>query len=248
MSIEEIASALASANRRGAQIRTGAPLEDAAQAYEVQQRVWARVQEGRRPVAWKVGAPDDRTKPTGSPILATHASGAALSGRSLHRIGIEAEVAYRLGRDLPARDRAYADEEIAAAVMEVVVAIEICDTRLADWGTAPDLWKLADFQNNAALVVGSGTTQWRAIDFTAQRAELLVDGTPLVDLAGGHPFGNPFRLMPWIVAHCGRWWGGLKAGDAITTGSWGGVHYVEPECEVRARFAGIGEAAATILG
>jgi 2-keto-4-pentenoate hydratase len=130
----------------------------------------------------------------------------------------------------------------------VIVAIEICDTRLADQKTASDLWKLADFQNNGALITGSGVARWQAIDWLRQRAELLVNGEPRIDVTGAHPFGDPFRLLPWIVAHCVRRCGGLRAGDIVTTGSWGGVHYVEPGCEVRARFAGIGEAAVTIRG
>jgi 2-keto-4-pentenoate hydratase len=105
----------------------------------------------------------------------------------------------------------------------------------------PALWKLADFQSNSALVVGSGTRDWRAIDFKAQRVELRI-GERTIAATGAHPFGNPFRLMPWIAAHCARRAGGLRAGDVVTTGSWTGLEIVLPGHEVIARFPGVGEA------
>ena len=246
MSSETIAALLAGAHASASQIASAGVLQDAAQAYAVQDRVFAGICRGQRMRAWKVGAAKLETEPTASPILALHDSPADLPGSAFHRIGVEAEVAYRFARDLPNRVAAYAFEEIAAAVGEALVAIEVCDTRLADWKTASELWKLADFQNNGALIIGSGTAHWQAIDFRVQRAELLVDGQTRIDVTGGHPFGDPFRLLPWLVAHCAPRSGGLRAGDVVTTGSWGGVHYVEPGCEVRARFSGLGEAAVSI--
>lgn len=248
MSGDAIAGMLVGAHERATQVRTSGDLRDAAHAYVVQQLVWARIRPGQRVRAWKVGAPNAATEPTVAPILALHDSPADLSGGDFHGIGVEAEIAYRLARDLPRRESAYSLDEIAGAIGEAIVAIELCDTRLADWATASDLWKLADFQNNGCLVTGTGVARWREIDFVAQRAELHVNGEPRSDVIGAHPFGDPFRLLPRIVAHCARQTGGLRAGDLVTTGSWGGVHYVEPGCEVLARFAGIGEALVSIRG
>ena len=41
------------------------------------------------------------------------------------------------------------------AVLEAVVTLELCDTRLQDWEDASALWRLADQQSNAALVLGN---------------------------------------------------------------------------------------------
>jgi hypothetical protein len=46
--------------------------------------------------------------------------------------------------------------------------------RLADWVGASSLWKLADFQSNAALIIGTGMRAWREIDFGAQTVERLL--------------------------------------------------------------------------
>lgn len=243
MSAGSIAGLLSAAHRARTQIQSAGELPDAAQAYAAQDLVWRQIRPGARVRAWKVGGANDRVEPTASPILRLEQSPAQLAAADFHVIGLEAEIAFRLARDLPA---AAAEADIAAAVGEAVVAIEICDTRLSDWKTASELWKLADFQNNAALVTGSGTARWQTIDWRAQRAQLMVNGATRIDVTGAHPFGNPLRLMPWIAAHCARRSGGLRAGDVVTTGSWGGMHYVEPGCEVHARFPGIGEASVLI--
>jgi len=244
MNPADTAALLAGAHSARVQVRTRADLapQSAGDAYAVQDLVYAAVRGGQRVTAWKVGGPDDKVEPTASPVLRVLKTPARVAAGDFHMIGVEAEVAYKLARDLPPRDVPYSGEEIADAVSQAVVAIEICDTRLADWKEAPDLWKLADFQSNGALVTGPGTRWWRDIDFRAQRAQLLADGRLLADVTGAHPYGDPFRLLPWIVAHCARRCGGLRAGDLVTTGSWGGMHLVQPGCEVMARFPGIGDA------
>jgi 2-keto-4-pentenoate hydratase len=212
-----------------------------ADTYPVQDAVFRQLWPGERPAAWKVGAPNDKVEPAASPIRFVHRSPASVSAAGMQMIGVEAEIAYRIGRALPARARPYMDEEIADAVEEIVVAIELCDTRLAGWKNAPPLWKLADFQSNAALIAGSGTRNWRAIDFARQEVELVFGGKTK-RASGAHPFGNPFRLLPWTAVHCARRGGGLRAGDIVTTGSWTGIDFVARGDLVVARFPGIGEA------
>lgn len=241
---KRIADLLIEARRASRTVAVPADLElrSDEEAYRVQDLVFASLWPGERPGAWKAGGPNDKVEPIASPIHAVHGSPATLPAAGMSMIGAEAEIAFRIARDLPPRQGPYRDEEVAAAVGEALVTIELCDTRLADWKDAPALWKLADFQNNSALVVGSGTRDWRAIDFKAQRVELRI-GQRTVAAAGAHPFGDPFRLMPWIAAHCARRASGLRAGDVVTTGSWTGLEFVLPGQEVVARFPGVGEAA-----
>jgi 2-keto-4-pentenoate hydratase len=59
---------------------------------------------------------------------------------------------------------------------------------------------------------------------------------------GSHSFGDPFRLMPWIAAHCAKRAGGLKKGDIVTTGAWTGLEPAKAGDEVLVRFPGVGEA------
>ena len=212
-------------------------------AYRVQDSVFAKLWPGAKPAAWKAGGPSDKLEPNAAPIAPEKllTSPASVAAASMNMLGVEAEIAFRLSRDLPPRARPYSERSVAAAVGEVLVAIELCDTRLAGWKESSGLWKLADFQTNGALVAGSGTADWQKIDFPNQEVEFTI-GARVVKAKGSHSFGNPFRLMPWIANHCARRGMGLRAGNVVTTGAWTGLEIAHAGDEVVARFPGIGEA------
>jgi 2-keto-4-pentenoate hydratase len=238
------AQAIIDARKRHVQVAMDAVASEAA-AYAIQDAVAASWKaSGDRIGAWKAGAPDAKTTPSASPIAASTVlrSPASLPASRFHMIGVEAEVAYRLARDLPARDRPYAQDEVLAAVESMHVAIEVCDTRLADWMSADAFTKLADNQLNAALVIGDPVEDWRHVDYAVQRCQLVVDGKVEKDTTGSHALVNPLPLLPWIVAHCMSRGAPLGAGDVVTTGSWNGMVFVEPGAHVVVRFPGIGEA------
>jgi 2-keto-4-pentenoate hydratase len=225
----------------------GIELRKESDAYRVQDSVYAELWPGARPVAWKAGGPSEKVVPTAAPIPPEHLlhSPASVAGAKMQMIGVEAELAFRFAKDLAPRVKPYSSRTVAAAVGEVLVAIELCDTRLADWKTTSGLWKLADFQNNSALVVGSGTRDWQKIDFLQQEVEFRI-GTRVAKAKGAHSFGNPFRLLPWLAAHCAKRGLGLHAGDVVTTGAWTGLEIAKIGDEVTARFPGIGEATVRI--
>ncbi len=216
------------------------------EAYAVQnavvQRLW--ISRGETIRGWKTGGPSAEATPVAAPIPASRilASPAELIGENFHFIAVEVELAYTLRHDLPPRDAPYGEVEVSAAVASMNVAIEVCDSRMREWRTADALWKLADMQLNAALVVGSPESDWQRIISQRQVAILEIDGRICAEKAGSHPYGNPVRLLPWLANHCALRCGGLRGGDVVTTGAWTGMHLVAPGAEVLARFPGIGEA------
>ena len=126
------------------------PPADVAEVYRIQYQVYARLASGVRPNAWKVGGPSADVEPMIAPILPGRVltSPATVNARDFHVIGVEAEIAFR----------------ITDATPQAVVAIELCDSRLADWQSASALWKLADNQMNWGLVLGTGTARWQEIE------------------------------------------------------------------------------------
>jgi 2-keto-4-pentenoate hydratase len=219
---------------------------DAADAYAIQQAVTSLLTAGmpHGVRGWKVGAPDLATEPSASPILELIASPASIDPARLAMIGVEAEIAVVFATDLPPRASAYSGDEVLAAVDRVVAAIEVCDTRLQDWKEAPDPLRLADHQLNFALVTGSGVPATSRFDFAGQTMSMRVDGTVVKEGRGCHSVGNPLLLLPWIANHAART-GGIRRGDAVTTGSWLGMHYVEPGVSIEVEFPGIGAANVT---
>lgn len=232
--VQALAASLERAHRQGESAALPADLT-LEEAYRLQDLVFAALARGERPQAWKVGGPGEPADPTMALILPGRlfASPAHVATDGFRMIGVEIEIAFRLGAD--------------AKPLEALAAIEVCDTRLADWQRASARAKLADFQSNAALVAGSGTARWEEIDFGAQRAELWIDGRLAKEVTGAHPYGNPARLLPWAAAHAASR-GGLRPGDVVTTGSWTGMDFVRAGAEVRAVFAGVGEAVVKLKG
>ncbi|GGO86098.1 hypothetical protein GCM10011348_36150 [Marinobacterium nitratireducens] len=244
--IESATSLLLNAYREGRQIEalpTGLEPRTVDDAYAIQDRVAGELSRGRIR-AWKTGAPNPETTPYGAPIFdqVVLESPARIPADQLHMIGVEVELCYRLGRDLPARDEPYSDEEVRAAVAGVQVAIEVVDTRLRQWQECAELWRLADNQINAALVLGSGTDDWRDLDPSTLAGQLIVNGELQVEGVGCHSVGNPVRLLPWLANHLTGRNGGLREGDLVTTGTWTGMVFVKPGDEIIGRFPGVGEA------
>jgi 2-keto-4-pentenoate hydratase len=190
---------------------------------------------------WKVGAPDAKTVPTAAPIYEVLSSPAHIQASRLNMIGVEAEIAYVIAQDLPARSTPYQADEVFRAVGGFCVAIEVCDSRLADWQVADDVTKLADHGLNYALVMGDVTADYRRFDLSRQAVRMSVDGKLLKEGIGCHALADPASLLPWLVNHAaGR--GGLKSDTVVTTGSWLGMHFIAPGAAVVVEFPGIGRA------
>lgn len=241
--IERASGLIAAARSAGKRI----PIPDtlrpahAIEAYAIQDAVGAALGVPRTAPGWKVGAPDANTEPSAAPIYEILRSPARVPAARMAMLGVEAEVAIKFERALPPRPEPYDEDEVLAAVRELRIAIELCDSRLEDWERANDLIKLADHQLNFALVLGDACAHVRDIDFGALTAITYVDGKMLAQGTGCHAVGNPLRLLPWLANHA-RHRGGVGAGTAVTTGAWLGLHRVEPGATVRVEFVGIGSA------
>lgn len=217
------------------------------EAYRIQEGVLRSLSNGRRPTAWKIGPARDGSDPLASPVppAGVHRGPAEIALGDRIVLGVEAEIAFRFGA-APRVDFTRFDEALES-VDEALVLIELCETRLADWSEASPLWRLADFQSHGAFVTGSGTRDWRALDYAKQEAELRIDGHIAARGAGGHPTRDLPQMVAWAVRHCARRGMPLEAGDVVTCGTWTGLTVVKPGEEVVAAFDRIGDARLRVL-
>jgi 2-keto-4-pentenoate hydratase len=210
-----------------------------ADAYAIQDRV-AR---GLGAIGgWKVGAATPESEPFRGPIQADtiFRETSRVPAMMLHVIGVEAEIAYRFGRDLPPRKNPYTKQEVLEAVETMHPAIEILDTRFVALGATDPLSHRADHQNSGALAVGPGIKAWRQIDTLRQKVRLTLNGTLRHEGIGGNSAGDNVRLLVWLANYGARSVGGLRAGQIVTTGSCSGTDFVEPGTRASADFPGIG--------
>lgn len=193
-------------------------------------------------VAWKVGAATPDATPVRAPIHAdtVFVEPVRVAATRFREIGVEAEIVYRLGADLPPRASPYSRDEVLAAVASMHPAIEICDTRFAHLSAQPPLLHRADQVNHGALIVGPAQTLWRDIDAVNQPVRLALGDTVISDTIGGNSAGDPVRLLVWLVNFGAHPHGGLRAGQYVTTGSCTGNVLIEAPTEIVADFPGIG--------
>ena len=196
---------------------------------------------------WKVGSATADSEPFRAPIHAgTLFEGGHVPARILHLIGIEAELVYRFGHDLPPRAAPYTRDEVLAAVATMHPAIEIVDTRFVSLAAADALSQRADQQNHGALALGPPRAAWSRIDPPTQPVRLSIDGHVVHEGIGGNSAVDPVRLLVWMADHGARSLGGLRAGQAVTTGSCSGTIFVVAGVPVRAEFPELGTIDITI--
>lgn len=191
---------------------------------------------------WKVGAPSPHEQATYAPLAAdgVHRSGVELPDDARRLRGIEVEVAFSLGKDLPARAAPWTRDEVADAVHGAVPIIEVVETRFTDRDTVGAMWALSDNLSHGGLIVGDLVTDWRALSLDEIPVTLKFDERTIIDRncrnAGGHPFDMVVKLANLCASHCG----GLRAGQIITTGSLMGVEFAPPGAHVSATVGGVG--------
>ena len=193
---------------------------------------------------WKVGAPTADATPIAAPMPRAWIgpNGATLAKASHRYRGLEAEVAFLLGSDLPPRETPYTDDEVRAAILSCHPAIEVLESALIDPTSAEinRLSQIADLQMHGGLVYGPACEDWRSIDFSQEPVTLAVDASIRVERTGSNTSGNLHRLLPWLANEGAARTGGLYAGQWITTGSWTGVTVATAGSTVDAHFGTLG--------
>ena len=192
---------------------------------------------------WKIGAPTPEATPIFAPMprVWIAAGSSTLSGITWRYRGLEAEIAFLLGQDLPPRATPYTTEEIVAAIASCHPAIEVIESGLSE-PTLPELRMsmLADLQMHGAFIYGPACADWRAIDFSTESVTLTVDGVVRVERTGSNTSGNLMRLLPFLANEAAARTGGLRRGQWITTGSWTGLIRAMPGSDIHAHFATAG--------
>ncbi len=189
---------------------------------------------------WKVGAPNLEATPMFAPMPQAWIAASGALIRGLRYRGLEAEVAFYLRKDLPARSTAYTREEIRAAIGGCHPAIEVLESGFED-PTKVDRWSMiGDLQMHGGFVYGPAYPEWESIDFAKEGVMLAVDGVVRVEKTGSNTSGDLMRLLPWLASEGAARTGGLKAGQWITTGSWTGNTLAEKHSTVDVQFSTLG--------
>ncbi|MFE3287277.1 2-keto-4-pentenoate hydratase, partial [Streptomyces sp. NPDC059233] len=128
---------------------------------------------------------------------------------------IEVEVGFVLGADLPGEGCTEAD--VLAATERVVPALELIDSRIADWRISiADT--IADNASSAGYVIGEGRDP-RELDLKAVEARLTSHGDTLATGRSDAVLGDPATAVAWLARTVARFGVPLRKGHLILPGS-----------------------------
>ena len=216
---------------------------DAATAYAVQRTVNA-ARPGRRPVGRKIGltTPVAQTRvgvdhPDYGVLLADMQvpDKAAIPMERLLQPLVEAEIAFVLGRDLARGGAVITPELVRDAVDHVVVALEIADSRIADWDiTLADT--VADNASAGLFVLGTTRIPLSGLEPRDTTMTLLVDDGTVAAGIGSDCLGDPLNALTWLARTAYEHGEPLRAGDIVLSGALA-VARLSAGHSVEARFA-----------
>ena len=142
---------------------------------------------------------------------------ASMKGNAM-RVG-EPEFCFRMGRDLPPRPTPYAADEVLAAVDALHPAIEIPDSRFADFASAGEAQLIADNACAHLFVLGPATSaNWRAMDLVEERPQITLRGERYIG-HGKNVLGDPRVALAWLANELSGLGITLRAGEVVTTGT-----------------------------
>ncbi|MEU6352740.1 fumarylacetoacetate hydrolase family protein [Streptomyces sp. NPDC047072] len=153
----------------------------------------------------------------------------------------EAEIAFVLaddldgdGLDLP---------RVRAAVGHAVAALEIVDSRVADWDIAiTDT--VADNASSGMFVLGEQRVSLRDFEPKDVTMRLYADGVLASEGDGSACLGDPLEALLWLARTAREYGDPLRAGQVVLSGALGPLVPTPPGTAVRAEISGLGTVAA----
>ncbi|WP_096086968.1 hydratase [Agaribacterium haliotis] len=152
---------------------------------------------------------------------------------------VEPEIAFVLGRDLPAQNKARSDDEIRAAFDRAHMALELMQDR---WQHAAELAfpeKLADGLFNQGIYLGPEVDLDKARSCSALNIEIAQAGKKQ-HFDGKHPNVDAFAPLLWMINFMSARGQSFSKGQAFITGSFCGIVELDFDCDTQITYQGLG--------
>jgi 2-keto-4-pentenoate hydratase len=150
---------------------------------------------------------------------------------------VEAEIAFVLARAPNAK--ALTTAELINCVDYALPAIEIVDSRIANWNIGI-VDTVADNASSGLFVLGTRPVRLDAVDLRLCGMVVEKNGDPVSFGAGAACLGNPLHALGWLAAKMDEVGRPLKAGDVVLAGALGPMVAVVPGDMIEARIEGLG--------
>ncbi|GAA2619284.1 2-keto-4-pentenoate hydratase [Streptomyces tubercidicus] len=150
---------------------------------------------------------------------------------------IEVEVAFVLGAGLS--DEWTTTADVLRATACVVTAIEVVDSRVADWDI-DIVDTVADNASSGLFLLGGSPRRLEGLELRESGAVILAGGEPLSVGAGAACLGHPVNAVVWLARRLARTAYPLSAGDVVLSGALGPMIRVTAGTVYEAHVSGLG--------
>ncbi|MCP9276819.1 2-keto-4-pentenoate hydratase [Mycolicibacterium arenosum] len=156
---------------------------------------------------------------------------------------VEPEIAFLLGRTLRGPDVSVAD--VRAATESVAVALELVDSRIADWKlTLADT--VADNASSGAVVLGEWVRYDDALALPQTVADLHLNGVRIDSGRGTAVMGDPAAAVAWLANALAAYGVELTAGQFVMSGSFTSAAFVHAGDVATTTISGLGVVSLTL--
>ncbi len=166
------------------------------------------------------------------------AGGEPISMRTLLQPRVEAEVAFVLAQDIdPGFEDQITVDSVRAAVEVALPALEIVDSRIADWQIGfTDT--VADNASSGLYVIGSDGRSLDELEPRRVEMSLTINGEERSAGNGAACLGDPLEALRWLAIQARRFGDPLRAGNLVLSGALGPFVPFAPGDEVVATISG----------
>jgi 2-keto-4-pentenoate hydratase len=232
-----------------------APLDD---AYRIQDALHGLMAEaGSGQIAgWKVAlttkAMQQMTgvdQPAAGAIFskAVHPSPATIDLSAYHHLGVEFEIAVRLGDDLPVAKGPWTRATVADRIAACMPAFELVEDGNADYKLLDAFTLVAQNAWNGGVVLGPPVTAWRGVDLVGGTTRCWVNDQPGGQGKAGDAMGHPFEAVAWLANQLNSRGRALQRDMIAMTGSSITTKFPGPGDRVRFAVDGLGEAVLEVV-
>lgn len=175
-----------------------------------------------------------------------HQNGYEIEADDFIRLGVEFEVAFEIGEDMPISDSDYDKETVSQFISAAMPAFELIDDRDADYAHLDAMSILCDRCWCNGIVLGSRVEAWNGLDFGDLTTEVIWNGDADETGNTSAALGHPLNSVAFVANHLQKRGEQLRRGEVVMTGSALKTRFPKAGDSIVYRVEGLGEVVANV--
>ena len=168
-----------------------------------------------------------------------YSSKTELSLSKFSHVGVECEIAVRIGSDMLGLKGPFTAESARLSVSAIMAGIELVDDRYEDYKQLNAATLIGDNFFNVGVVLGEELKNWKNLNLQSISGILKVDGIEISKGNGADILGNPFEALAWVANHRAKLGVPILSGSFVMLGSVVETVFIDKPCHINIKFDGL---------